>query len=158
MRRLLSRLLVWLVRWLDRTPPARPVIRGVQFLRLDPTMRLAFYALSLSPVDATDVVKRVLTESVDGGSPVTREVFGDDELGYVPGSAVSLSLQDFDAAGNGSMPSAPFAFTAEALDEPFLDQTHQGLINGGARTQPCKQGWGERFSSRLGRDALADGL
>ena len=79
-------------------------------------MRLAFYALSLSPVDATDVVKRVLTESVDGGSPVTREVFGDDELGYVPGSAVSLSLQDFDAAGNGSMPSAPFAFTAEALD------------------------------------------
>ena len=48
--------------------------------------------------------------------------------------------------------------TAEALDEPFLGQTHQGLINGRARTQPCKQGWGERFSSRLGRDALADGL
>lgn len=48
--------------------------------------------------------------------------------------------------------------TAKSLDTTFLSQAHQGLINGRARTQPCKQGWGERFSSGLGRDALADGL
>lgn len=87
------------------------------------------YALSLPAANAPDVVKREVTEVVDGGAPRVFEATDGQEVKYVQDSAVKLSLVDIDDAGNRSEPSGVFEFTAtDTIPPPQAGQVGVTIV------------------------------
>ncbi len=73
------------------------------------------YIFALPPVGASDVAKRELTVTVNGGDPpLTRSYDGQpvvsDEFIFADHDHVSLTLVDIDGAGNRSSSSAALSF------------------------------------------------
>lgn len=87
------------------------------------------YALTLPPAGAPDVVRRVVTQTVNGGEPTEFDATDGMEVRYNDNDQVVLTLRDIDDAGNESAPSEPFAFTAtDAIAPPQPGQVGLTLL------------------------------
>lgn len=107
----LGELLLW---WLARRiqpylPPRQPL--PVLAYPLGESENMLVYGVVLPAPGAPDVVKRTLKITINGEAKDDVDAIG-AEIKANDGDKVSLVLVDTDDAGNVSLPSAPFEFTA----------------------------------------------
>jgi hypothetical protein len=111
------------LRWLARElgafiPPKRPRQVAAHLVREDGPMLV--YSVQFPPVGAPDVVLRRLSVNIDGTT--TDVEYGVDDAAHEvrceQGQVVVLTLVDVDDAGNASLPSEPYGFTASDTIPP----------------------------------------
>lgn len=95
----------------------RPDTPAVVITFSDMREHMLIYRIDLSPTLPEDeVVRRELTLAVNSDAPFSKDVASGDEISFPVNSTVIATLRDFDAAGNGSAPSAPFTFETVKVD------------------------------------------